>query len=125
MALPRLLDRERCFGLARELLAERAQLRHPAQGAIDEVAVHYAVEPARELGVIPDALIRYRAAEAIAPALCVEPQQMVAISVGAINPDLADHAVNQGLVHRVSCSSFRRMPPWLLRGLTRFARQCC
>src|SRR5688572_22166539 len=120
MALPWFLDRERGFGLLRELLAERAQLRDAAQHAVDKEAVHHGVEPARELGVVLDELIRHRAAEPVAPALLVETQQVVAIGAGAVDPYLADHAVDQRLGHRVSCCScwsqepphgFRRMPP--------------
>src|SRR2546423_14770462 len=104
MTLPGLLDRECGFGFPRELLAERAQLRDAAQHALDEEAVHHGVEADREFGVVLDELIGHRAAKPIAPALRVETQQVVVIRTNAVDPDLADHAVGQGLVHPVSCS---------------------
>src|SRR5258707_5247491 len=99
MALPRRLDRECGFRLAREILAERTQLGDAAQHALDEVAVDHRIEPKRKLGVVPDELVGDRAAESIAPAFLVETQQMVAIKAGAVDPELADHAFSQGLVH--------------------------
>ena len=79
----------------------------PRNIAVDEEAVHHGIEPARELGVVHDELVRHRAAETVAPALRVETQQVIAIRAGAVDPDLADHAVDQGLVHRVSVLSSR------------------
>src|SRR5205085_1297534 len=90
----------------RKLFAERAQLRDAAQHTTDEEAVHHRVEADRELDVVLDELIGHSAAKPIAPALRVETQQVVAIRANPVDPDLADHAVDQGLMHRVSCSVF-------------------
>src|SRR5205085_2174325 len=83
----------------REALAERPQLGDTAQDALDEEAVHHGVQTARELGIVRDEFVRDRAAETIASALGIETQQMIAIRTGAVDPQLADHAVDQGLVH--------------------------
>ena len=80
---------------------------------VDEEAVDHGSEAERELDVIQDELIGDRAAETVAPALFVEPKQMIAIGAGAVDPELADHAVGQRLVHRVSV--VRRPPGFLCR----------
>src|SRR4029077_5958842 len=95
VALPWLLDRERGFRLVRETVAERPQFPEPAQHALDKESVHHGVKSARELGIVGDELIRHRAAETIAPALRIEAQQVIAVGTGAVDPQLADHAVDQ------------------------------
>ena len=57
--------------------------------------------------MVRDEIIRHRTAEAVAPALVIKTQQMIAIGTSAVDPQFADHAVDQGLVHRVSV----RWPP--------------
>ena len=86
----------------REAVAERAQLGDAAQRAADEEAMHHGIEPARELRIVRDEFVRHRAAETVAPALRIKTQQMIAIGTGAVDPQFADHAVDQGLVHRAS-----------------------
>jgi hypothetical protein len=60
------------------------------------------IEAERQLDVIVDELIRHGAAEAVAPALNVEPEKVIAIGAGAVDPELADHAIGRSILHRVS-----------------------
>src|SRR4051812_10268639 len=58
------------------------------------------IEAERQLDVIVDELIRHGAAEAVAPALNVEPEKVIAIGAGAVDPELADHAIGRSVLHR-------------------------
>jgi len=50
--------------------------------------------------MMDDELVRYRAGKTPAPAFAVEPKQVVAIDVGFVDPQFADHAaIGQRLVH--------------------------
>ena len=101
LTLPVLLDRERGLRLVGEALAERTQFRDATQHAVDEEAMDHGIEAERQRDVILDELIRHRAAEAVAAALLIETQQMVAIRTGAVDPQFADHAaVDQMVVHQ-------------------------
>src|SRR5262249_701109 len=102
MRLPWLLDRERGFGLLGKALPERAQLCDAAQNAIDEEAVNHRVHTERELDVVGDERARHRAAKTIAAAPRIEAEQVIAVRAGTVDPQLADHAVGQELLHRVS-----------------------
>jgi hypothetical protein len=61
--------------------------------------------------MMDDELVRYRAGKAPVPAFAVEPKQVVAIGVGFVDPQFADHAaIGQRLVHLGSPQ--RQSPAW-------------
>ncbi len=72
--------------------AERPQFGRAAHHAVDEKAMHHGIERQRQIDVIADEVVGYAAAEPAAPAVAVEPQQVVAVFVGFADPQFADHA---------------------------------
>ncbi len=69
-----------------------AQFGGAAQHAVDEEAVHHYAQLVRRGGMPGDELVRYGAGKTPIAAVVVEAQQMVAISVGLVDPQFADHA---------------------------------
>src|SRR5262249_32628483 len=92
VALPIFFDAEGGFRLRGERAAERAQFAGAAQGAVDEETVDHGFQADREVDVAADELVRYPAAEPVAPAFAVETQQVVAVKLGFTDPQLADHS---------------------------------
>jgi hypothetical protein len=92
MSLPRLLDAEGGFALVREHRAQRAQFRGAAQHAVDEEAVDHDAGLVGGCGVSGNEVFRHRAGKAPIAAVAVEAQQVVAIGVGLVDPQFADHA---------------------------------
>ena len=85
-ALPGLFDAEGGFRLAREHRAETAQLARAAQRAVDEKSVHHHADLVGGCRMARDELVRHRAGKAPLPAVVVEAEQVIAISVGLADP---------------------------------------
>src|SRR5262245_31530812 len=101
VALPRLLDGEGGLRLPHQRRTERTQLGRAAQRAVDEEAVDERIDAERKLGIVAHELVGHGAGEAVAPAVGIETQQVVAIGVGFADPQFADHgAVGQRVAHR-------------------------
>lgn len=90
VTLPLALDAERGFRFARERFAVGTQLRHRAQHAVDEVSVHDGVGRQRAGCILIDEIGIDRRAEAVAPALGIEAQQVLAQRGALAEPKLAD-----------------------------------
>src|SRR4029453_16325616 len=101
VALPRPLDREGGLRLARYRRPDRAQLGGPAQDAGDEEAVDPRIDAEREIGIVAYEVVGHRAGKTIAPAVGVEPQQVLGIALGLADPQFADQAATrQSFMHR-------------------------
>src|SRR5262249_523552 len=102
-ALPWLFDADRRFGLARKTGAERAQFGRAAHHVVDKEAVNDRLQAAGQIDVIVNELIGYAAGEPVAPALRIEPYQMVAVFPGFTDPQFADYtAIGKNFLHWVS-----------------------
>ena len=109
VALPRLFDRNRSLRAVGGRCAEHAHFGRAAQFAVDEEAMHDRVEAEGQVDEIGDELIGDAAAETVAPAFRVEPEQVVAVFMGLADPQFADHAaVDQDISH--SARSLRMRP---------------
>ena len=62
--------------------------------------MHHGIERKRQIDEIADEVVGYAAAEPAVPARRVEPQQMVAVSIGFADPQFADHAaIGKNVLH--------------------------
>jgi hypothetical protein len=62
--------------------------------------VNDGVDAERQIGIIAHEVVRHRAGKPVAPAVGVEPQQVVAICLGFADPQFADQtAVGEWIMH--------------------------
>src|SRR5262245_9213101 len=78
---------------------EQAQLGRAAQHAVDEEAIEDRAAEREGLAVPPDELVGNGAAEPVASTFTIEAQQVPSVELGLADPQLADAAVYQWLIH--------------------------
>src|SRR5689334_23016699 len=101
MTLPRLLDAEGRFRLARERCTDRTQLGGAAHRSVHEETMNDSVDARGQHGVFGQEFVRYISTKAISPAGLIEPQQVLTIAAGLDRPHLAnDAAFGKGIAHR-------------------------
>src|SRR5215510_9172041 len=100
VALPRLLNAEGRFRLARDRHSDRAQLSGAAHCAVHEESMDNGIDAGGQCRIFGQEFVRYVTAKAIAPTGRIEPKQVLTIATSFDRPHLANDATfGKQLVH--------------------------
>src|SRR5216683_2796969 len=124
MTLPRLLDAESGLGLLRQLAPERPQFGGATHDSVDKETMDHGIQAADRTSVVGNELIGHRPAEAIVPALRVQPQKVIGIFLAFANPKLPnDAAVGKQITHDQGLLTFFHFKTPLLASSGRISPQ--